>query len=170
MTYPKIASEDFTKAIEIVLGVLASDKYLEKSTYSDMFREIIQEKVTQVITTIDEDGVAVGLPEYLNDLAQTNLSEEAKDYFGTLKNIETSMRNLKNLEKSSSQDSVKMTASLKLMDMEKEKITLLEKLKGIGKVEKIEGLTRQFFRELTNTPELKTIAERYLKLLDEVGI
>ena len=63
-----------------------------------------------------------------------------------------------------------MNASMKLMDLEKDKIALLEKLKGIDKVEKIEGLTRQFFRELTNNPEMKDIATRYLRLLDEVSI
>lgn len=169
-TYPKISSEDFNKAIDLVLGVIKTEKYLEKSTYSDQFREIIQERATELVTTIDENGVPIGLPEYLNNLAQSNLSEEGKDYFGSLKTIENSMVNLRKLEKSSSQDSVKMTASLKLMEMEKDKITLLEKLKGIDKVEKIEGLTRQFFRELSNTPEIKEIATRYLKLLDEVSI
>lgn len=163
--YPKITSEQFEAAVQIVLGVQTQNKYLDKSPYSDNFRSIITFKVDELVSNLSEITPEVDLPDYLK-----GLSAEDTDNFDSLSNIESAMKTVKQLAKSASTESVKMNASIKIMELEQTKIAMLEKLKGIGRVEKIENLTRQFFREITNDPNLKDVGDRYLKLLDNAGL
>lgn len=162
MEYPKITQEQFNSALDIVENSLKSANYLKDSTYSNQFREVIQGRI---IALKPELGVTAEA-EYLQELPINHDDQEQADQFRSIQNLEFAIDGIKVLSKKEDGGNVKLNAYLKLIDLEKEKISLLERLFGITRVAKIEALTKQFFRELKNNPDLKALATRYLEIIE----
>lgn len=94
-------------------------------------------------------------------------SSEYKEHFGIVIRLEKQIRSVEKIATKGSTDSVKLTAATKLMEYQEKQLDAIERLLNVEKVNKIESLTRKFFYELKNHPDLKIVADRYLSLLTD---
>lgn len=82
-------------------------------------------------------------------------SGEYRDNFRVLVRVERTLRTLEKMANSGSSDTVKMSATTKLMDFQEQQLAILERLMNLEKAQKIESLTRRFFNEIRNIPIFK---------------
>ena len=95
-------------------------------------------------------------------------SGEYRDNFRVLVRVERTLRTLEKMANSGSSDTVKMSATTKLMDFQEQQLAILERLMNLEKAQKIESLTRRFFNEIRKYSDLQNIADRYLELLKDI--
>lgn len=181
--YPKITQEALKDAATVILSSLKNPAYLNGAPYSSLMCQTLREVVENFKTEITEGNIAsnntmsadqmmdADIDRQFAELAEDleNKSSEFKDNFAILKRVERTIRGLERMMISGSSDTVKMSATTKLMDFQEQQIDILERLMNIEKVGKIEGLTRRFFNEIRKIDKLQAISDRYLQMLKELN-
>lgn len=195
-SYPKVTQESLTQSMQIVMSVLTDPDYLKQAPYSNVMLRTINDSVQQVHDHIarqihkamiesaaeasappppppeaTEAEVLAEIHEQFSELTEDmeNRSGEYRDNFGILVRIEKTLRTIANIANKGSSDSVKMSATTKLMDFQKDELEILERLMNLEKAQKIESITRRFFQEIRQFDQLKPVADRYLELIQDIN-
>ena len=93
---------------------------------------------------------------------------EYRDNFNILVRIEKTIRTIEKIATSGSSDTVKLSATNKLIDFQEDQLKILERLMNLEKAQKIEAVTRRFFQEIRKFDKLEDVADRYLKLIQDI--
>ena len=182
--YPKITQEALQDAAKVILASLKNPEYLKGAPYSSLMLKVIQKVVDDFSAEIKEgaisstgdnnsDAEANIIADIEKQFAQLgeNLDQRSggyQDSFRILVRVEKTLRTLEKMANSGSSDSVKMSATTKLMDFQEQQLSILERLMNLEKSQKIESLTRRFFNEIRKYSDLQSIADRYLELLKNI--
>lgn len=184
--YPKISQEQFLEAFALMMGVVKDPQFLENSPYSDKFRELVKEKFTVIrlaikdfnsgelsmagALTLQEAGVEVPVSAH-NSRAQDVLA--ALDY---------SIAELKKIVAKQNSDAGKVSAIKQLHAYNLDRVKMMQQMADIGRIQKLDGVVKQFFRELAVAKAkevggtiVKTLAKKFLDILDnelaeEIGL
>lgn len=184
--YPKITQEALTDAAKVILNTLKNPQYITGAPYSSLMVKTINEVVANFRSEIQsglissstsqsgdseaETLLAADIEKQFADLNE-NLDQRSSDYqdnYRLLVRVERTIRSLEKIASSGSSDTVKMSATAKLMDFQDQQLSILERLMNLEKAQKIESVTRRFFHEIRKYDDLKSIADRYLELLKEI--
>lgn len=182
--YPKITQEALQDAAKVILASLKNPEYLKSAPYSSLMLKVIQKVVDDFSAEIKEgaisstgDNTADAEANIIADIEKQfaqlgeNLDQRSGEYqdsFRILVRVEKTLRTLEKMANSGSSDSVKMSATTKLMDFQEQQLSILERLMNLEKAQKIESLTRRFFNEIRKYSDLQSIADRYLELLKNI--
>lgn len=183
--HPKVTQEGLDAAATLILGCLSDNSYLKNAPYSSLMIAKINETVDKfrngVIsgdfeaaasedTTFDDSKEALEIQKQFDDLNADieSRSSEYRDNYGILVRLEKIIRSMERMANNGSTDSVKMSATSKLLDFQQQEMDILVKLTNIAKAQKIESITRRFFQEIKKHPDLEKIANRYLNLLNDM--
>lgn len=184
--YPKITQESLQDAAKIILACLKNPQYIQGAPYSALMLKTVNDVVSAFKKEI-ESGLISSVPTGVTDEEKERLltediekqfaelnenieqrSGEYRDNFRVLVRVERTLRTLEKMSNSGSSDTVKMSATTKLMDFQEQQLAILERLMNLEKAQKIESLTRRFFNEIRKYSDLQTIADRYLELLKDI--
>ena len=184
--YPKITQEALTDAAKVILNTLKNPQYITGAPYSSLMVKTINEVVANFRSEIQSGLISSTNPQSGDSEAETLLAADIENQFATLNEnldqrssdyqdnyrllvrVERTIRSLEKIATSGSSDTVKMSATAKLMDFQDQQLDILERLMNLEKAQKIESVTRRFFHEIRKYDDLKSIADRYLELLKEI--
>lgn len=184
--YPKITQEALTDAAKVILSALKNPQYITGAPYSSLMVKTINEVVANFRSEIQSGLISSTTPQSGDSEAEAllaadiekqfatlneNLDQRSSDYqdnYRLLVRVERTIRSLEKIATSGSSDTVKMSATAKLMDFQDQQLDILERLMNLEKAQKIESVTRRFFHEIRKYDDLKSIADRYLELLKEI--
>ena len=184
--YPKITQEALTDAAKVILNALKNPQYVIGAPYSSLMVKTINDVIAgfrsemqsglisssgaESSDTKSEALLVADIEKQFADLNENldQRSSEYQDNYRMLIRVERTIRSLEKIASSGSSDTVKMSATSKLMDFQDQQLSILERLMNLEKAQKIESVTRRFFHELRKYDDLKKIADRYLELLKEI--
>lgn len=194
LDYPKITQESLLGAAHIIVNALSDPEYLRKAPYSNMmlktineqthsFNMLIDQKVAERLEQIEKEKAEIPPPPEKTDEELTleiheqfkeisddlgNRNGEYRDNFNILVRIEKTIRTIENIATKGSSDTVKLSATNKLIDFQEDQLKILERLMNLEKAQKIEAVTRRFFQEIRKFDKLTEVADRYLKLIQDI--
>ena len=184
--YPKITQEALLDATKVILNALKNPQYVIGAPYSSLMVKTINDVVANFRSEIQSGLISSTGPQSSDSEAEAllakdieaqfaalneNLDERSTDYqdnYRLLVRIERTIRSVEKIAISGSSDTVKMSASTKLMDFQDQQLAVLERLMNLEKTQKIESMTRRFFHEIRKYDDLKKVADRYLELMKEI--
>lgn len=194
--YPKVTQENMLSASQILIGALSDPEFLQKAPYSNLMLKTINQQVLAIDALVDtrvnaqmervlaakeaEANPPAGEPtdeEITEDIHKQfkeisdeleNRNGEYRDNFNILVRIEKTIRTIEKIATSGSSDTVKLSATNKLIDFQEDQLKILERLMNLEKAQKIEAVTRRFFQEIRKFDKLEDVADRYLKLIQDI--
>ena len=184
--YPKITQEALTDAGKVILNALKNPQYISGAPYSSLMVKTINDVIANFRSEIQSGLISSTAPQSGDSEAEALLAADIENQFATLNEnldqrssdyqdnyrllvrVERTIRSLEKIATSGSSDTVKMSATAKLMDFQDQQLGILERLMNLEKAQKIESVTRRFFHEIRKYDDLKSIADRYLELLKEI--
>ena len=194
--YPKVTQENMLSASQIILGALSDPEFLQKAPYSNLMLKTINQQVLAIDALVDArvnaqmervlaakeaeanptppeptdeeitEDIHKQFKEIADELEDRNC--EYRDNFNILVRIEKTIRTIEKIATSGSSDTVKLSATNKLIDFQEDQLKILERLMNLEKAQKIEAVTRRFFQEIRKFDKLEDVADRYLKLIQDI--
>lgn len=155
---------------------------------ANKFRDLMTQEVEALLASAKEDWLKEMQPpepesdfdreelldqqiaETFKDLNEDldNHSSEYRDNYGILIRLEKTIRSVQTIAEKGSSDTVKMSATTKLMEFQDKQLAVLETLMNLEKAKKIESITRRFFLEIRKFDKLESVADRYLSLIQDI--
>lgn len=194
--YPKVTQENMLSASQIILGALSDPEFLQKAPYSNLMLKTINQQVLAIDALVDarvnaqmervlaakeaesnppareptDDEITEDIHKQFKEIADEleNRNGEYRDNFNILVRIEKTIRTIEKIATSGSSDTVKLSATNKLIDFQEDQLKILERLMNLEKAQKIEAVTRRFFQEIRKFDKLEDVADRYLKLIQDI--
>ena len=194
--YPKVTQENMLSASQIILGALSDPEFLQKAPYSNLMLKTINQQVLAIDALVDarvnaqmervlaakeaesnpppheptDEEITVDIHKQFKEIADEleDRNGEYRDNFNILVRIEKTIRTIEKIATSGSSDTVKLSATNKLIDFQEDQLKILERLMNLEKAQKIEAVTRRFFQEIRKFDKLEDVADRYLKLIQDI--
>ena len=194
--YPKVTQENMLSASQILIGALSDPEFLQKAPYSNLMLKTINQQVLAIDALVDarvnaqmervlaakeaeanppaseptDDEITEDIHKQFKEIADEleNRNGEYRDNFNILVRIEKTIRTIEKIATSGSSDTVKLSATNKLIDFQEDQLKILERLMNLEKAQKIEAITRRFFQEIRKFDKLEDVADRYLKLIQDI--
>ena len=194
--YPKVTQENMLSASQILIGALSDPEFLQKAPYSNLMLKTINQQVLAIDALVDarvnaqmervlaakeaeanppareptDDEITEDIHKQFKEIADEleNRNGEYRDNFNILVRIEKTIRTIEKIATSGSSDTVKLSATNKLIDFQEDQLKILERLMNLEKAQKIEAVTRRFFQEIRKFDKLEDVADRYLKLIQDI--
>ena len=194
--YPKVTQENMLSASQIILGALSDPEFLQKAPYSNLMLKTINQQVLAIDALVDarvnaqmervlaakeaeanppaseptDEEITEDIHKQFKEIADEleNRNGEYRDNFNILVRIEKTIRTIEKIATSGSSDTVKLSATNKLIDFQEDQLKILERLMNLEKAQKIEAVTRRFFQEIRKFDKLEDVADRYLKLIQDI--
>lgn len=194
--YPKVTQENMLSASQIILGALSDPEFLQKAPYSNLMLKTINQQVLAIDALVDarvnaqmervlaakeaeanppppeptDEEITEDIHKQFKEIADEleNRNGEYRDNFNILVRIEKTIRTIEKIATSGSSDTVKLSATNKLIDYQEDQLKILERLMNLEKAQKIEAVTRRFFQEIRKFDKLEDVADRYLKLIQDI--
>lgn len=194
--YPKVTQENMLSASQIILGALSDPEFLQKAPYSNLMLKTINQQVLAIDALVDarvnaqmervlaakeaeanppppeptDEEITEDIHKQFKEIADEleDRNGEYRDNFNILVRIEKTIRTIEKIATSGSTDTVKLSATNKLIDFQEDQLKILERLMNLEKAQKIEAVTRRFFQEIRKFDKLEDVADRYLKLIQDI--
>lgn len=194
--YPKVTQENMLSASQILIGALSDPEFLQKAPYSNLMLKTINQQVLAIDALVDarvnaqmervlaakeaeanppageptDEEITEDIHKQFKEIADEleNRNGEYRDNFNILVRIEKTIRTIEKIATSGSSDTVKLSATNKLIDFQEDQLKILERLMNLEKAQKIEAVTRRFFQEIRKFDKLEDVADRYLKLIQDI--
>lgn len=194
--YPKVTQENMLSASQILIGALSDPEFLQKAPYSNLMLKTINQQVLAIDALVDarvnaqvervlaakeaesnpppheptDEEITADIHKQFKEIADEleNRNGEYRDNFNILVRIEKTIRTIEEIATSGSSDTVKLSATNKLIDFQEDQLKILERLMNLEKAQKIEAVTRRFFQEIRKFDKLEDVADRYLKLIQDI--
>lgn len=194
--YPKVTQENMLSASQIILGALSDPEFLQKAPYSNLMLKTINQQVLAIDALVDarvnaqmervlaakeaeanppppeptDEEITEDIHKQFKEIADEleDRNGEYRDNFNILVRIEKTIRTIEKIATSGSSDTVKLSATNKLIDFQEDQLKILERLMNLEKAQKIEAVTRRFFQEIRKFDKLEDVADRYLKLIQDI--
>lgn len=194
--YPKITQENMLSASQILIGALSDPEFLQKAPYSNLMLKTINQQVLAIDALVDarvnaqmervlaakeaeanppaseptDEEITEDIHKQFKEIADEleDRNGEYRDNFNILVRIEKTIRTIEEIATSGSSDTVKLSATNKLIDFQEDQLKILERLMNLEKAQKIEAVTRRFFQEIRKFDKLEDVADRYLKLIQDI--
>lgn len=194
--YPKITQENMLSASQILIGALSDPEFLQKAPYSNLMLKTINQQVLAIDALVDarvnaqmervlaakeaeanppppeptDEEITEDIHKQFKEIADEleDRNGEYRDNFNILVRIEKTIRTIEKIATSGSSDTVKLSATNKLIDFQEDQLKILERLMNLEKAQKIEAVTRRFFQEIRKFDKLEDVADRYLKLIQDI--
>ena len=194
--YPKVTQENMLSASQILIGALSDPEFLQKAPYSNLMLKTINQQVLAIDALVDarvnaqmervlaakeaesnpppheptDEEITVDIHKQFKEIADEleDRNGEYRDNFNILVRIEKTIRTIEKIATSGSSDTVKLSATNKLIDFQEDQLKILERLMNLEKAQKIEAVTRRFFQEIRKFDKLEDVADRYLKLIQDI--
>ena len=194
--YPKVTQENMLSASQILIGALSDPEFLQKAPYSNLMLKTINQQVLAIDALVDarvnaqmervlaakeaeanppppeptDEEITEDIHKQFKEIADEleDRNGEYRDNFNILVRIEKTIRTIEKIATSGSSDTVKLSATNKLIDFQEDQLKILERLMNLEKAQKIEAVTRRFFQEIRKFDKLEDVADRYLKLIQDI--